>query len=213
MAKDKINYGGQDAQDRATSNLRKIKSVKWQPLYDSTVITTARAYEFFKVPVGNADVDGTLKTLSETNQTVSGQIPNASRFEIFGVRVGIHPNGISGSVTKLTTADYYNVLQDSRAYLQVFVRKDIALELPLKFFTSGYGLTVANRTADAGGDVTNGNPAQSNILNLLPNVITIPEMVPFSVKVSFDAIYTAIATNRIRMFVSLEGVFREPIYK
>lgn len=205
----KINYGAKDAQDTATNRLRAFKTVKWQPLYDSTVITTARQYEFFKVPVGQADVDGTIKTVSHSNNTQAGIIPNSSRMEVFGIAIHLKNNAVG---TTLTFADFQKVLQDSTAYLQLMIRKDVALELPLFRFTSGSGLVVSNRTADAGGNTTNGHPDQRNILSVLPNVVTIPEMVPFSVKITFDAIPAIVGTN-LRLYVSLEGVLREPIYK
>lgn len=194
-----------------------IRNVKRQKLYDSWRVedAVARDYEFFKIPIGGVEQVGAnskSKTKFDTNNDVAGQIPNRSEMIIYGFNVGLW------APAEVAIADAIAVLANSQAYLRLSIRDVEYYVTPLFCVPSGYGLAVNNATAVGGAALTiqtwtNGDPNKNNSESVQPKPIRIPALTPYSLVIRYEVAPNITDATEMRIFVFMDGILREPVYK
>ena len=194
--------------------MSKIRNVKRQKLYDSWRIedAVARDYEFFKIPIGGVEqvgVNSKSKTKFDTNNDVAGQIPNRSEMIIYGFNVGLWGPAV------IAIEDVKAVLAQCQAFMRLTIRDVEYYVTPLFTVPSGYGLVVNNATGNAVdfNSWTNGEANKKNIESLEPKPIRIPALTPYSLNIRFEKAPDITADTEMRIFVFMDGIIREPVYK
>lgn len=195
-------------------NKKKVRNVKRQKLYDSWRIqdATQRDYEFFKIPEGGAEQVGAFsknKTKFDTNNSVAGQIPNRSEMIVYGFQIGIW------APEPILLDDAKAILTSAQAFMRLTIRDVEYFVTPLFTVPSGYGLIVNNATGNA-IDIqtwTNGAPDRNNLESVMPKPIRIPDLTPYSVVIRYENVVNITTDKEIRIFVFMDGILREPVYK
>lgn len=169
-----------------------------QPLYDSRIIASGSAipYQYFVQVVGSTE-DGVQKTKFETNNDVSGAIPNQQAFKVMAIGISLWE-----SLSSVSIANAENLITGARAIFTLTVQRDVLIEIPLFKLTSGHG--IFGNPADT---FSIGMPMPSAMYKLLPRPITIPALKPYGVTIDYKTAPVVIGT--IRLFVFLEGIFIE----
>lgn len=139
-----------------------LEQVKF-PLYDRQDIATAAvSTTFFQRPIGSADtsaLNGTSRTLADTNLVRAGTLPTPKNFQVFAVSARPEPG--------ITRADMNAFLNQTS--VQLIVGEKSYLQIRLDAIPGGNGIQVQQLQVAADA-VTNGWPLASNLLD-----VTVPE--------------------------------------
>lgn len=150
-------------------------------LYDTErfAATTARpTTNFFTVPQGQANTAGQAKTLTETNMTDPGKLPNGQTYLIKEVLANLMANVVGADVDVNTVlAAYYNLMQNSVFEIKIAGR-EFDLQKPGSVF-------LPHNPVSGLASAANAAPVQSSfistgVVRLNATPIPIGQLVSFS---------------------------------
>lgn len=192
--------------DKYGVQVRNVKDVTWNPLYDYQTYPAAggTTFTFFQVPIGQSS-----KTLADTNMRLAGQLSAGEAFLITGVQVELYLAAASLATDDATVEyaeEFYSVMT-ADAYLQLNVlNKDFVQQGPLiKFLPDQhFEMNSAISTADTTTPATHSSSIMQVIgktYEIIPIALSANQS--FDVSINFSSAVAVTADAKIG--VSLRG--------
>jgi len=196
-----------------------------QSLYDSTAYPAAGTNQllFFQVPQGGAGgFGGGVKTASDTNMVLNGQLPSGNMFVVSAIQIEFQPTtpsvaaqlpAVFGAQAAAQIINDAYVFWRSGNFALRILAKDYSTEAPLMRFPSAADFSIQAAFADVS---TAGASFQSRAAYassygpqymLAPNNLLIPETTNFKATLAWpEGLQPLPSTNPARVFVRLEGM-------